>query len=364
MVRVNIVATDIDTLYLKKFSNYIIDKRDNISVHSFTSDKKLIAYLSNNSNKADVIVISEEFENDYFRNLSTLTVVLCEDVLCHENRNNLYRINKYQKMDKIIDEILKELSIRNQLKNSPIVNAVNTKIVSLYSPTGGSGKTVISVALSALCANMGMKVLYLNFEKISSAPSFLDIKDSSSLSDVFLALRTKNVNVGLKIENCKQQDEQSKIYYLNPVRNFTEFNKITTIEAERLINEIKLMSEFDIVFIDMTSDFSEVAISILRASNTIIVPFVHDAISLCKIKTFLNELSTNDSFASIYEKLYLVANKSNFNTNNILEGSNISQHKQIYGNIPASQLFLNIKKLLASDTNKLNIPESVLQIIT
>ena len=47
-----------------------------------------------------------------------------------------------------------------------------TKLVSVYSPIGGAGKTTIAANACINCAREGMKVFYINLETIGSTFCF------------------------------------------------------------------------------------------------------------------------------------------------------------------------------------------------
>ena len=65
----------------------------------------------------------------------------------------------------------------------------DARVIAVYSPIGGSGKSTIAAGLSVQCARRGMKVLYLNFERASCTSAFFNPGQGVNLSRVMLSIK-------------------------------------------------------------------------------------------------------------------------------------------------------------------------------
>ena len=105
-------------------------------------------------------------------------------------------IKKYQKSQALVNNILLRHA-ENTGKTEALVGKSLTQVAAFYSPAGGTGKTVLSLATATAAASMGLRVLYLNLEEIDSVGGVLG-RTAGSLSEVYLALKTRRMNAGVK----------------------------------------------------------------------------------------------------------------------------------------------------------------------
>ena len=77
-------------------------------------------------------------------------------------------INKYQNADNFVSSILAAFSENGQGFALPGSDSKVSKVISVYSPVGGIGKTSICVALATNMSASGHKVFYLNMESTPS----------------------------------------------------------------------------------------------------------------------------------------------------------------------------------------------------
>lgn len=157
----------------------------------------------------------------------------------------------------------------------------NTRAVAFYSPAGGSGKTTLSLAMASACGAAGLRTFYLNLEEIDSVKGTL-VPSVGTLSDVFLALKTKGMNVGVKLAACAVQERTGGFYYLSGVESISEYEEITGDEMRRLVETICSLSEYDVVIIDVTSSFSEKTLAVLNEADIVFVPVLSEENSIAK----------------------------------------------------------------------------------
>jgi cellulose biosynthesis protein BcsQ len=306
MEKISIILADLDEIYLDKLTNYFIEKTHRFDVYSFTSKDSLAKYI-NDGMSTDIILFTE----DFIDNISNFDNISVKILLSNSSNYNaeLCSINKYQKTEKMIKEIL----IIYAEKTGKVGNVSNinkkTKIIGVYSPVGGCGKTTISLALSKHFANVGKKVFYLNYEVFNSTSEFLNYAPKGNFSDIFLSLKTKGSNVALQIISNQYKDEKLKVSYINPPESALEFNELTTQEKIRLIHEIDAIGEFDVVVIDFDSDFNEQKHDLLEACDVILMPFTMDFMSLSKIRILMKEIKMRKEMNGLIAKTHLAVNK-------------------------------------------------------
>lgn len=362
MAKINIVISDTDVLYLNRLSNYLKEKADTFNVSSFSSQEILEKYLSNTTDKIDILIIPEVFISEKIKQFNIPAKIMFSDGSC-DKVNGFDPVNKYQKAEKLISDILLIFAERTGKTYAVAKGNKNTKIIGIYSPVGGCGKTTIALALSTICASSGLKVFYLNFEKLNSSEAFFAKAPNGSMSDLFLALKTKGSNVGLKIISNKYTDPVTKVNYINPVESAVEFDEITDEEVTRLIKEFDSLGEYDVVFIDMPSAFDKYNINILNQCDKILMPFDQNPLSIVKISKFLNEFNYHDSLAALNPKIHLIANKIDSNGTGIINSSSIVQAKSVEVFLPNSPVLADTKYLSYSGNLNQTALTSIISIV-
>lgn len=344
MAKINVVLTDTDELYLNRLSNYLIEKAESFNVSSFSSQDILNKYLANQSNKVDLLIIPADFINDSIKKIDISAKIILSDGT-YNKIEGFESVNKYQKADKLISDILLIFAEKTGRTDAVKKGNKSTKTIGLYSPVGGCGKTTIALALSTLCASSGYKVFYLNFEKTNSSDAFFEKAPNGNISDVFLALKTKGANVGLKIISNRYTDPTTKISYINSADSAMEYNELTESEIARLLNEFEILGEYDLVFVDVQSALDKYTLNILTCCDKILVPFCQDRLSLGKMASFIDEFKYHESLSGLSSKIHLIANKTDANGTAAIQSSSIVQFKPVEAFLPYSPVFADIKNL-------------------
>ncbi len=362
MAKINIIIADSDELYLNHLTNYLIEHNNTFQVCSFTAKEALTAYLADKSHKTDIIAFSEDLMNEDIAAADIPVKILLSDG-SFSSLTEYESVNKFQKTNKFINDILMIYAEKSGRVEAVSLGDKNTKIIGFYSPVGGVGKTTVALGTAYALAMQGKKVFYLNAEKINSTVEILNRGETGNFSDVYLALKTKGANVGLRIMANKYTDSESNISYINPAESSLEINELTEDEFKRLVAEFEKLGEFDIVIIDFDSDFSKEKISMLETCDRIIVPFTDESISLSKIKLFARELGMYDELSNIGNKSIFVLNKANQQSDAILRNSNVDDFLETKACVFASPVFSETRNIFHSGNNVLSALSSIIECI-
>lgn len=344
MTKINIVLADSDELYLNKLTGYFMEKTNMFDICSFTSKESLIKYISNTQNKVDMIAFTEDLADDTISMADIPAKVFLSDG-SFSNVNRFESVNKYQKAEKLVNSIRMIYAEKTGRVDAVTTGDKQTKAIGVYSPVGGCGKTTMALALSMHLANIGKRVFYLNYEIVNSTTEFLNTAPSGSLSDVFLSVKTKGANVGLRIVANKYKDSVTKIDFINPPESALELNELTIQEQLKLMNEIDTLGEFNAVVVDFDSGFGLPKLDLLDSCDVILMPFTTDAMSLSKIRLLMNEFRMHRELDSLFRKIYLAVNKADGHTNSILQSSGILDEKSVEVSMPISPTLADIKNL-------------------
>ncbi len=314
MTRLKLVIADTDEAYVENIAGYfMLNYSQRFQVCSFTDKTYLIEYLSNESNKTDVLLIGSELYSDEIPQGNVTTVILLESERSNNESKEHYSIDKYQQGDKIANDIYNIYAQRDDAEVISVKGEKSTKIVAVYSPIGGSGKTTIATSCAIHCAQNGLGIFYLNLEDFQSTGLFCDCKRGKNLSNVLYYIKENSKNLQLKIEAAKCIDSEYKLHYFCPPESLLDLQECKPEELKALIGEFKSMSQYDIVFVDMSSSFDDKNIAVLDASDEILLVLPQDAVSDIKIDLFSNEMDILKERKGIdfSDRINLVLNKYN-----------------------------------------------------
>ncbi|MCG8538978.1 MAG: AAA family ATPase [Clostridia bacterium] len=312
MSKIHLIIADRDEAYVESIVNYIMNNySQRFQVSSFTEEQYLLDYLLKNKKNIDILLICPQWYTDLIPREEVSTLIILSDGMMSKEVKNCPVINKYQKGNRLIGNIINCFAESNPDKYYIVNNEKKAKVVAVYSPLGGIGKTSVAVGLSVKSEERGKSIFYLNLENIQSTPSFFHCESSQNLSNILYYIKEKKKNISLKVEGIRCVDSRYNIRYFLPPDSIVDLNEATPNEIQYLIHELKISKDYDFIFIDMSSNMDEKNISILKASDQIILLLSQEDIGITKIESFMNELDifSKRNNIDLSEKMTIVENK-------------------------------------------------------
>lgn len=345
MARLNLVIADMDEAYTESIVNYLMSSHSQrFQVSSFTQKELLYDFLIRENKKTDILLICPEFYSDSLPKDRVTSIIFLSSGRLSEEVPDCGCVNKYQHGEKLISDVINIFSEKCKSISLNNTGSKATKVAAVYSPVGGSGKTTLSTCMAKQCAKQGLQVFYLNFESIQSTSFFMDSRGDQGLSGILFFLKENNKNLQLKIEGTRLADSGSNVHYFLPPDSMFELEEIEPDEIKRLINELKAMGQYDIIFIDMSSALNSRNLAVMEACDEIFLVFPQDAVSCAKAEIFEKELDIlkKRKNLDISDKITIVLNK--YNSHMALEIDTVSiVDKSISYYIPIVPAMTSIK---------------------
>ena len=306
MAKVSLILADRDDFFAEKFSRYILEHNNFYEITAFTQQNYLLDYIKNNS--VDVLLTDKSFITDEVKEYINKGLIVVLDESDGEY-NGYPTVNKYQKTENIIKEITFRYAESIGDKSIISSDSKKAKIVSVYSPAGGSGKSVISGVLSVLLAQNGFSPVYLNMEKFNSG-LFGDFENTEGLSDIFLKMKNKSKNLSFEITKRIISDENG-VKMFAPTQSGMEFDEMSEDEITEFVSELAGIDNVSHIIVDLPTEFDRKTMNMLKLSNNILFIAVNDPIGYKKLKNFINEINIFPELRVAYEKIIPMINKNN-----------------------------------------------------
>lgn len=306
MHKKKIILADYDEMYLSNLSNYFMEKNAQLEISAFTKKDKLYQYLSENG-QADILAVDEMLAKPELTEITPNSTHVALSTSMNPIPGYVL-VKKYQKTETLLSEILlRHAECTGSIET--IKGSSHTKVIAFYSPAGGTGKTSLALALSAACIKDGMSVFYLNLEEIDSIKD-LFAPSPGSLSELFLSLKTKGANVGVKLASCAGTEPNAGFCYLSGVDSISEYGEITGAELRQLFRVFRTLAEYDCVIVDLSSGFSEKSRAVMEEADMIFVPILSAEPAIVKMLRFMEEAGIHEEYQAMFQKMRLIVNQS------------------------------------------------------
>lgn len=349
MARIKIIIADTDAAYVSSLGDFLIATYPLVfEVVSFSRREYLERYLLAQESTGILLIIPELVKPD-FAHPGLMQILL--EATPSTTEPGIRRVFKYLKGPDLVQHILK---IYSECEATVITTSSSkkAKVVAIYSPAGGVGKTTLAVGCSLQTAWEGNSVFYLNLEDMPSTEMFFASAAEGGLSTAFYYLQEKKKNLNIKIASLKKTDPHSQIHYFTPTDSVLDLCEDLGAALTTLVQLLSDQGAYDYIFIDLSSQFNPNNIAILEASDVVLLISTPEPICQLKVKLLQTELTRYEarSNSCIQERIYPVLNKcepgSNWDAKVFIEG------REPLAKIPkVSDLLLSQGELLRLDLN-------------
>ena len=302
-----IVIIDTDSDYLAPLEYKMIEEWDEkAEIEVITKLKYFNEFFSRPQN-IFLLIINEFLYNEKIQKQNCRHVfVLTED------EHNVYPnigdkkarfLYKYSSVREIYAEIIKDIHV-----NMEQIPVEYTRLYTLYSICGGSGKTISGLGISSALHNLGKRVLYINTESFQDFNFYLEDKEYASRTFGY-AMATKDSTL---VQRLYLEIGNEEFDFLRPFEKTPLSYQITEGNYLELIRQIREMKKYDIIILEMSSDLTKEKLQIFEQSDKIINICMQSEEAAYKIEKLMSNINAKD------EKWMFICNRYKNNEENYL----------------------------------------------
>lgn len=286
-----IVIANTEKSFVGRLEHHFIKEiGDKVRLEIISSAEYFAEYFST-PRRIDVLVVSEDlYDNELNKHDIKYPIrVLVDDIENDEDSSDIIKILNYTTISQIYNSILRGTEITSD------EDPAEPEIIMVYSPIGGSGKTTISLGLSAALSET-KKVLYLNTENLNTFSVLLNNKEPLATSAA-IEFREDSESI---YKNVYHHIRHEGFDYLPPFGVAASSVGISIDMLVKLAEGARASGDYDFVVVDVDSAYTDEKAELMSLADKVILVLLQDRLSASKMETLLNNACCNDGNKFIY----------------------------------------------------------------
>ncbi len=309
MKKLRLVLFDLDIEYIELFANYIrtSEYATRFDVKLFSRYESLQQYLESDEHTDILLLSTEDLQLEpEMEGVETL-LYLVNDAAEELSKNELF---KYQPLSHVISQVLSLHYEHDGKKPSKgKSHSGSSNVISVFSASGGTGKTTTAFHLANQMKGNGLAVFYLNLELINSSTLFFDVEHLSSSSPLLYYLKSNAEELQSKMKELMVVDQNTGIPFFYFMPSAEEMLDLSEQEIELLLDNLIKLEDYDYIIVDLESTINSISLTTLKKSDQVIWLLGNDMYSFHKTGYLLEELHGFANDGSFSERVQLVLNK-------------------------------------------------------
>lgn len=296
-MNISMAIVDSDKDYTSRLSEALQQYTD-LSISIFTSLQTFQETIARE--RFDILLFDPDVSEEYLP-LSSVKLAVC---LYSDECKNTARYTecvktlKYQRVSNIYRDVLREYA--NKAGGSfGFDSQQNTKLIGVYSPIGGAGKTTFALAFTGKLKSLGNSVLYASTEQLESASAVNDHSENG-MAILIEDLSNENVNFKVKLTAISKRG-MDDMEYLEGFTRLVDYEAVTAAEVKEVFERIKKESDYQYIVIDMDSNLDAVNRTIFEMADQIVLVERPGELPMRKMELFSQQILVHEQERKLYK---------------------------------------------------------------
>ncbi len=289
-----VLMADPELSYLSKLEIMLLKEYGEQINLSLVTDPAYLDELFKTPQQIDLLVIHESFwKEDYNRQGIKNVFFLQENETRARSEQGFVNIYKYSSVQNVISTI--NAVLRHMVGE---VRQMECKLVMVYSPQGGCGKTTLAIGAARALAQLGNSVLYIDAEGLQTFSGILDAHswgDHGLIAELAAGRFTR--------ETLERNVIRGEIDYLAPLQYSLLGNGLNDRHYVPLIKTLRESMKYDFIMVDTSSEFNDCKAQMIAMADQLLIPCTQDEQGAAKIEALLRNIDIGDT-----KKYVLVCN--------------------------------------------------------
>lgn len=288
-MNISIAIVDNNRIYLERLVE-VLQEYEDLSVSIYTNSELLEKSLE--VKRYDIVLFNPDICDEKIR-FYNVKLPIC--LYSNEEKNAaLYseynKVMKYQRISKLYKDVIKLYA--DKAGDIPdFDNIQRSKMIAVYSPIGGSGKTTVALAVASMIGALGENVLYLNTEQLDSSSCVNTHTVEEDSITILLESLEENINFKLKLKGIVKKGICG-ISYIEGFERIVDYNSVSNEEAAAVFEKIIKYGNYGVVIVDMESCLNDMGQAVFEKADRIIIVEKPGDVSMKKIEMFSKQALT------------------------------------------------------------------------
>jgi MinD-like ATPase involved in chromosome partitioning or flagellar assembly len=306
-----LVILDSDTAFIDMLSSYIrtTELAERFTVKSFTSREQGVAFLERTRENC-ILLIHQSFfplPKEVFRHPIGCTLLL-SDTIADSDGLEYPVLFKFQPLNQLMTQVIGHY---NDASYAPLRGKNRTEVLAIYSATGGTGKTVLSLNMAKQAALAGQNVFYFNLEMFNSASLILHSSGKEAFAQLLYYAKTNPKQLSAKIGQLASYHHELAFHFLDPLTNMKEFNEMSADDVKTIIDALVSVGIYHRIIVDLESSLHPRIIAALEKCDRLYWLVLDDPQQIYKTLSMVKQLCCLDGIngTDILNKSGMILNK-------------------------------------------------------
>jgi Mrp family chromosome partitioning ATPase len=219
-------------------------------------------------------------------------------------------------------------AIRGSLSGVSDVSPSSCQVLTIFSASGGTGKTTVALNLIRQAGERGLRTFYLNMEPLNATSLLFGKGEPDSMSRLLYSLQAYPERWGEQLEQLCRHQPQLRTDFLDAPDHPEERLALTSELLITLLERLRSSGRYDLIVIDPDSGAGDWHRRLLEMSDRIVWLAVDDAQYLHKTNLLLRHWQTH--LGDGFKKLFFIMNKGH--------GGGIANRWELPGGVPSAIL--------------------------
>jgi cellulose biosynthesis protein BcsQ len=291
MDRITIWLADENEHYVELLKRYIrtSNYKDKLNIAAYTDYECFRQTLEHIHSEA-IVLVSASFL-PLCTGLIHSTVILLSEAQVQDIADLSKHVYKYRPLNQLLDQVLNIYYERKgDVRLNTSFSETKPRVIAVYSASGGSGVTTLSIQLSEFIASIGKKVFYLNLETIHGLSSSSKDATMNRFTQVLYMIKSGQPLLG-KLHQLLESDHTGHYDMFHPARYSREWLEYEREDIQLLLHALENIGRYDVIIMDVGSSLFSHAIGALEYSDEIFWVIPDRQGSIAKVEYVKDELS-------------------------------------------------------------------------
>lgn len=265
-----LVIADPDQEYIRQFEEELIRKFDSRAQIQIITSPTYLANYFRVHRVIDILVIAREFYDTFVKEHDIGHMIVLDREITFEEDDEtektvLQKFTTKEELFAFIEEGLKDAPLLQPEK--PKLKEKVPKVISVYSPIGGSGKSLVAYALAKKMKKLEETVVVIGCDDLQSIGIYLENRQHA---DEALAASLKSPNGDTYwevLKNISQEEAPCLLPFEKPLSVLG----LGTDQILKLIRLLKEKGDFGNIILDLGTDMGELNRALIQMSDVCIL---------------------------------------------------------------------------------------------